>query len=290
MTMSSESLGAAATSVLSLRFGQITLGPLETLVLILALAAAFASGVHLWRIGRREDRRHQLHGLLIARQSTEPDKPERQHWYETLGAGIAASRVVGITEQQRLLDALAKAGIKRQGSLARFVAIKVCCAFALTALIWLFFHWQHWFSGSFLIRVLLLLGALIIGWRLPDIVLSRLAARRRRHLEEGLPDALDLLVISAEAGLSLDQAVEQVARTLQASNPVVADEFATTASEMRVLPTRTEALENLVQRTGLLTLRSITATLSQAIRFGTPLAELVADTRRRNADASAGTT
>jgi tight adherence protein C len=271
--MSSGTFNDAAASVLSLRFGQVTLGPAATLVLVLAVAAALASGLHLWRIGRREDRRHQLHGLLTARASTEPEKPYRQRWYERLGGGIAASRVVGITEQQRLLDALAKAGIKRQGSLARFVAIKVCCAFGLAALTWLFFQWQQWFTGSILIRVLLVLGTLIIGWRLPDIVLTRLAARRRRHLEDGLPDALDLLVISAEAGLSLDQAVEQVSRTLQASSPVVAEEFAITASEMRVLPSRGEALENLVQRTGLATLRSITATLSQAIRFGTPLAE-----------------
>ena len=72
---------------------------------------------------------------------------------------------------------------------------------------------------------------------------------------------------------SLDQAIDQVSQDLRSSNRVVADEFAATAAEMRVLPNRSVALENLVERTGLSTLRSITATLSQAIRFGTPLAE-----------------
>jgi len=107
----------------------------------------------------------------------------------------------------------------------------------------------------------------------PDFTLSRLAARRRQRVERGLPDALDLLVICAEAGLSLDQSIEQVSEDLRASNPAVADEFATTAAEMRVLSNRAEALENLVQRTGVASLRGVTATLSQAIRFGTPLAE-----------------
>jgi tight adherence protein C len=271
--MSGATLNDAASSVLSLKFGQVTLGPAETLVLVLALAAALVSGVHLWRIGHREDRRQQLRGLLTARNRPEPDPATRQRWYERLGSGVAASRIVGITEQHRLLDALAKAGIKAQGSLARFVAAKVCGALALAVLTWLLLQWQGWFAEIPALRVALLVGSLLIGWRLPDFILSRLAARRRRTLEDGLPDALDLLVIGAEAGLALDQAVEQVARTLQASNAVVAEEFATTASEMKVLSNRGEALDNLVQRTGLASLRSIAATLSQATRFGTPLAD-----------------
>ena len=274
--MSGTTLDNAAGSMFGLHIGQINLGPLPTLVLVLALAAGFASAWHLWRIGRREDRRHQLHGFLRTRNrpdAAEADRPDRPRWYERLGSGIAASQVVGITEQQRLLDALAKAGIKGQGSLARFVAIKLCCALALGALVWLLFAWKQWFAGIPVLRVALLLAALMAGWRLPDFVLSRLAARRRRLLEDGLPDALDLLVISAEAGLSLDQAIEQVARTLHASSPVVAEEFAITASEMRVLSTRSEALDNLVRRCGIASLRSIAATLSQAIRFGTPLAD-----------------
>jgi tight adherence protein C len=138
---------------------------------------------------------------------------------------------------------------------------------------WLFLEWRQWFAGSATIRVAVLLGALMLGWRLPDFILSRLAARRRLNLEQGLPDALDLLVICAEAGLSLDQSIEQVSQDLRGSSSAVADEFATTASEMRVLSNRAEALENLVERTGVASLRSITATLNQAIRFGTPLAE-----------------
>ncbi len=165
--------------------------------------------------------------------------------------------------------------IKGQASLSGFVAGKLCAAFVWTALVWLFLGWSQWYAGSPTIRIAVLFGALLVGWRIPDFVLKRLAARRRLHLEQGIPDALDLLVICAEAGLSLDQAVEQVSRDLRPSNRAVADEFATTAAEMRVLPNRAEALENLVERTGVSSLRSITATLTQAIRFGTPLAELM---------------
>src|SRR4029077_7590709 len=159
------------------------------------------------------------------------------------------------------------------GDLATFIASKLCGAVAFAAVTWLFLEWKQFFGGLAVVRVALLLGALMLGWRFPDIVLLRLAARRRLHNEQGLPDALDLLVICAEAGLSLDQAIDQVAHDMHAANPAIADEFATTAVEMRVLAERSEALENLVRRTGLGSLRGITATLTQAIRFGTPLAE-----------------
>src|SRR5207245_2331032 len=83
-----------------------------------------------------------------------------------------------------------------------------CAAVALIALTWLFLEWRQWFAGVAAIRWAMLIGALVLGWRLPDLILARLAARRRLRIEQGMPDALDLLVISAEAGLRLDQALE----------------------------------------------------------------------------------
>jgi tight adherence protein C len=88
-----------------------------------------------------------------------------------------------------------------------------------------------------------------------------------------MPDALDLLVVCAEAGLSLNQAIEEISRQLRMSNKDVADEFTTTSAEMRVLPDFGQALDNLVERTGLDELRGLIATLKQSMKFGTPLAE-----------------
>ena len=259
-------------SYLTIRIGQLDLGPIATVVLIATFAVALLSAFYLWRIGTQEERRDRLvalRGAAVDRMVRE----ERPRWYERIGRAIAASPAVGRAEQQRLLGVLAAAGIKGQASLSGFVSSKLCAAFVWAALVWLFLEWSRWFAGSATIRIAVLFGALLVGWRIPDFVLKRLVARRRLRLEVGIPDALDLLVICAEAGLSLDQAVEQVSRDLRASNRAVADELATTAAEMRVLSNRAEALENLVERTGLKTMRSITATLTQAIRFGTPLAD-----------------
>jgi tight adherence protein C len=133
------------------------------------------------------------------------------------------------------------------------------------------------------VRLALLLGALMLGWRLPDFVLARLAARRRLRIEQGIPDALDLLVICAEAGLSLNQAIAEISEQMRPSSPEVAEEFGVTAAELRVLPDVGQALDNLAERVGISTLRGLIATLKQAMRFGTPLTEslrnLAADMR-----------
>jgi len=265
-------LSETIAGYLRVQIGQASLGPEDTAILALAIAAALLSACHLWRIARREDRRDRLAALRgAATNRTVP--AERLNWYARLGGIIAASPIVGMAEQQRLLAVLTACGIKAHGSLASFVASKVYGAFVVAALLWLSMEWCDLFSSLTAIRVALLIAALMIGWRMPDLFLSRFAARRRLQLERGLPDALDLLVICAEAGLSLDQAIEQVSEDLRSSNPAVAEEFATTASEMRVLSNRGEALENFARRTGVASLRSIIATLNQAIRFGTPLAQ-----------------
>jgi tight adherence protein C len=113
----------------------------------------------------------------------------------------------------------------------------------------------------------------MVGWRLPDFVLNHMVKRRRLRLETGMPDALDLMVICAECGLSLNQSVDEISRQLRASHKDVADEFATTTAEMQVLSDFGQALDNLVDRTGLSDLRSLVATLKQSLKFGTPLAE-----------------
>ena len=265
-------LSETIAGYLRVQIGQASLGPADTAILALAIAAALLSACHLWRIARREDRRDRLAALRgAATNRTVP--AERLNWYARLGGIIAASPIVGMAEQQRLLAVLTACGIKAHGSLASFVASKVYGAFVVPALLWLSMEWCDLFSSLTAIRVALLIAALMIGWRMPDLFLSRFAARRRLQLERGLPDALDLLVICAEAGLSLDQAIEQVSEDLRSSNPAVAEEFAITASEMRVLSNRGEALENFARRTGVASLRSIIATLNQAIRFGTPLAQ-----------------
>jgi tight adherence protein C len=263
----------AATHI-AVRIAEMEFGVQDVCILLLALAAALLSALNLWRIGQSEDRQKRLLDALRLAPWYPTDTPlqRRMPWYQRLGTLVATTRIIGKAEQERLLAALVAAGVKGHGHLAALVAAKVCSAAVFVPLCWLILEWRQFFVGASGIRSVFLMGALILGWRCPEVVLSRLAARRRTHLETGIPDALDLLVICAEAGLSLDHAIEQVGRVLRASNPDVAEEFAATAAEMRVSAVRGEALENLARRAGITSLRSIVAALNQSIRFGTPLA------------------
>ena len=273
-TFSIAALIDTARTYLAFRAGEFQLGALDICILILALSGAFVSALNLWRIARREDFQDRLYALSsAASERAAPARPQRPSWYHRLGTAIAETPIIRTTEQRALLSALAAAGIRGHGRLASLLAAKGCSAVLFLMAVWLLLEWGNFFAGSSTIRLLILAVAVLLGWRLPDAVLSRLAVRRRVRLEQGMPDALDLLVFCAEAGLSLDQAIEQVGRDLRASSPEVAGEFAAAAAEMRVLPDRSQALENLAQRAGLASLRSIVTTLNQSIRFGTPLSD-----------------
>ncbi|MGC2202021.1 MAG: type II secretion system F family protein [Stellaceae bacterium] len=204
-----------------------------------------------------------------------PEPSQRRHfpWYQRLGTFVAANQIISKPEQERLLAGLLAAGVKRHDGLPALVGAKVCSAAAFSPLCWLLFEWRQFFVGAIIIRLMCCVGAAVMGWRFPEALLSRFAARRRSRLETGMPDALDLLVICADAGLSLDSAIEQVSRVLLSSNPEVAEEFAATAAEMRVSASRGQALENLARRVGIASLSGIVAALNQSIRFGTPLAD-----------------
>ena len=264
-----------AQAYLAIRIGEMHFAARETCILLLALGAALWSVLSLRRIAQSEERQTRLLYALrrTPQRVAELEAASRLPWYQRLGTLVAATRIIGTAEQGRLLAALVAAGLKGHGHLAALVAAKFCSAVAFVPLFWLIVEWCQFLVGATSIRLLLLAGAAGLGWRFPDAVLSRLAARRRVRFEAGLPDALDLLVICAEAGLSLDHAIGQVGQALRSSRPGVAEEFAATAAEMRVSAVRSRALENLAQRVGIASLRSIVAALNQSINFGTPLAE-----------------
>jgi len=221
----------AVQQYLTIRIGTFHFPPQYTAILVAALAAALLSAFKLWRIGKREDRQARLHALrMTVSDRSETVQPERTRWSQWFGAVIARTPILGKSEQQRLLDALAAAGIRRQGHLALFVTIKVCSAVALAGFCWAILEWRELLEDIAILRIAVLLASLLLGWRLPEFILSRMAARRRLQIEHGLPDALDLLVICAEAGLSLDQAIDEAARDLSIANPVVAEELAFTAA------------------------------------------------------------
>jgi tight adherence protein C len=113
----------------------------------------------------------------------------------------------------------------------------------------------------------------ILGWVLPNIFLKNMTQKREDLFRKNLPDALDLMVICAEAGLSLDSAFERVAREIGPSCAELAEEFGLTAAELGFLPDRATALQNFAERVPLPGALALVNTLIQTEKYGTPLAQ-----------------
>jgi tight adherence protein C len=130
----------------------------------------------------------------------------------------------------------------------------------------------------------LLMGA-AAGVLAPNMILSQLRKRRVAALNRGMADTLDLLVVCAEAGLGLESAIDRVAKDLRRANPAMSLEFALLSQEMRLMPDRTSAMERFAERAEVEGLRRVAATLSQAMRYGTPLGTALRVLAQENRDA-----
>jgi tight adherence protein C len=115
--------------------------------------------------------------------------------------------------------------------------------------------------------------AAIVGYLLPSLIVERLAKRRQLQIQNGLPDALDLLIVSLEAGLGIDQAILKSAEELGVAYPALADELKMINVECRAGKPRIEAFKNFATRTKVDDVRGLVAMLVQTDRFGTSIAD-----------------
>jgi tight adherence protein C len=115
--------------------------------------------------------------------------------------------------------------------------------------------------------------ALLVGWTIPGFVLMRLITLQKRRIEDGLPDALDLMIVCVEAGSGLDQAILKASDELMISHPALATELQMINTEVRAGKTRIEAFKNFAKRTQVDDVRALVAMLVQTDRFGTSVAQ-----------------
>jgi tight adherence protein C len=180
---------------------------------------------------------------------------------KTVGSKMPASP----SEMGKVRLRLVQAGYRAAEALPIFYGIRAVIALGAFVLL----------ATPILFRpnVALGLGGSFLGYVLPGIVLARLAKRRQKRMQLSLADALDLLVVSVEAGLGLDQALMRVSEELATAYPDLSDELKLVNIELRAGKPRTEALRNLGDRTGLEDIMSLTTMLIQTDKFGTSVAQ-----------------
>ncbi len=173
---------------------------------------------------------------------------------------------------EKIAKKLAQAGWRSKDAVIRFLFFKLILPPVLGGITVLVLYGLNVYQLSPVAKIGVSLGSIILGFYAPDIFVRNTVSKRIDILRKSLPDALDLMVICSEAGLSLDATLKRVSDELEQAAPEISGELALTALELGFLPERRRALENLSERTGLKGLRAMVTTLLQAERYGTPLA------------------
>jgi tight adherence protein C len=165
----------------------------------------------------------------------------------------------------RLERRLARAGFHGAWAPRIYAVLEIALPIGLGALPFVWLEWPaRAVAGAFMA---------LIGYLIPGVVLAWRVDRRRTQIRNGLPDALDLLVVCVEAGMSLDQALQKVSDELELVHPVLAQELRTVMTEIRAGKPRLEAMRNLAHRTQVDDLQSFVALIVQTDRFGTSIAQ-----------------
>ncbi|MBV9522018.1 MAG: type II secretion system F family protein [Alphaproteobacteria bacterium] len=248
----------------------------------LSLAAGFAAFFTVIALGRafmphdpmtarikaHAQRRAQLRAGLIA-----APRRKRQVRVSALRDLVERLKLTQNADSRKAAEQLAQAGWRSRDALVLFLCLRLVLPLVFGVLVWLL---AAMIAGAKVTMLHQLIGAALgvaLGAYGPVLGLKNKIKRRYARMQKGLPDALDLLVICAEAGLSLDGALTRVAREMGGAAPELADEFGLAAIELGFLPNRTEALRNLTRRVDLPGVRGVVNTLMQTERYGTPLAQ-----------------
>lgn len=166
---------------------------------------------------------------------------------------------------------LAKAGFRGARAEYAFLACRLAApiAFFLAALVYQFLiiKWNQ----PAMIKIGIAIAASYLGIKAPELFLKNKTSKRQKELERAFPNTLDLMLICAESGMSIEHAVRKVSQEIGVESIAMAEEMGLLAAEMSYLADRRVAFENLGLRTGLESIRSLTTVLTQSERYGTPL-------------------
>jgi tight adherence protein C len=187
-----------------------------------------------------------------------------------IGNAVARSGLLSAKTIGGLEHTLASTGLRGSSALGYFIGAKILLMLTMPLLA---LEVLQRFEVSSLMRNLCVAGAAMVGLLGPDWWVGR---RHKKYLQavlNGLPDALDLMVICAEAGLGFEPAINRVASEIQTAHPAISKEFGQTASELRIVENSGVALSNLGSRTGLEGVKRMTSMLAQTMKYGTPLTD-----------------
>lgn len=253
---------------------------IEAMILMMAALSAVVTLLAVWstllhrdpavrRARMMAEQRDRLRaGLLTARR-------RRSHVQSMnmMRRVVDNLRLLKTGQTEKFSIKLARAGLRSKDALIGYLFCKFCLPFVFGGIAVLVLYVFESFQLESMQKLMIALGAVIFGTYGPAVYIKNITQKRQLKIRRAIPDALDLMVICTEAGLSLDATLTRVATETAKSAPEVSDELALTAVELGFLPERAKALQNLTNRTDVPIMRGLVNTMIQAERYGTPLAQ-----------------
>ena len=226
------------------------------------------------RVKALEARREQLKaGIITSGTKKRTSLVRRTDTTDKVKDGLGKMNILQDSQIKVIQQKMAHAGYRNKELAVLIIGIRAIMPIVLGTIaglvIYIFDFWPDWGPMK---RLAAFAGVVFLSYKGPEIFISNKASKRTKEIQKGLPDALHLLVICAEAGLTVDAAFNRVAKELRRAYPELGDEFALTAIELSFLNERKMAFNNLAYRVNLEAVKGVVTTMVQTERYGTPLA------------------
>lgn len=218
---------------------------------------------------RREELRRRSRAALVQKGGSGSSlRHSDEGMYKTIVDRLQLSKLL---EDPKVVDKLAQAGFRGPKPVSTFYFFRFVMPFAFALLAAIYLFGTKGFDLQTVQKLAICVGALTVGYYAPNLYIENAAQKRRESIVAAFPDALDLLLICVESGMSIEAAIQKVSNEVGASSMELAEELSLLTAELSYLPDRRLAYEGLARRTNHPGIKSVATAMIQAERYGTPL-------------------
>ncbi len=256
------------------QFMTMLLAGIAAAATVLTLAMPLVSGDSLARrmrtVAIERDKIRQREREKLARQNRIDIRRTPKAYMKSIVEQLALAKYFG-TEDAR--EKLTMAGYRGQAPMVAFLFFRLVTPLALTLLAIFYLFVLGAFEQPVMIRIGLTIGAAYVGLKLPELYIRNTIQKRQQSIKRAFPDALDLLLICVESGMSIETAFRKVSQEIGTQSVPLAEELTLVNAEIAYLQNRRAAYENLGLRTGLESVKGVVTALIQSERYGTPVGQ-----------------
>ncbi|HEX3406760.1 MAG TPA: type II secretion system F family protein [Caulobacteraceae bacterium] len=227
---------------------------------------------------RREELRRRSREAMAGKQSL---RQTDESVYKRVVDRLQLSKLL---EDPNLPDKLAQAGFRGPSAMSRFYFFRLVAPFVLMTAAAFYVFVIHGLHLQLMQRIAACVAAFVSGYYAPNLYISNIASKRRESIVSVFPDALDLLLICVESGMSIEAAIMKVGQEVGGSSIELAEELSLLSAELSYLPERRMAYEGLAKRTNHPGIKAVVTAMIQAERYGTPLGNALRVMAKENRD------